>query len=296
MENTRSYRTDSISIPEGGERAVLLDSLSQLTIDGNSSGELRDYLEADLDRFLYTLALVPESISGTGLEIGANPYFMSVLAREYRSSVNFDYLNYFEGAGTQVHQRVGWLGRDGRTKEDVFTSRNVNLELEKLPVDGSRYDQILFCEVLEHFTMNPLHWVLELRRVLKDDGLLVLTTPNVARFENVCALIEGRNLYDPYSGYGPHGWHNREYTRHELHMLMRHAGFVCDFDFTSDVHPNIPLATDARIVVDALAHIPRREHDLGQYLFSRWRKEPGADPAPRFPSWLYRSYPESHFA
>lgn len=39
MENTRSYRTDSISIPEGGERAALLDSLSQLTIDGNSSGE-----------------------------------------------------------------------------------------------------------------------------------------------------------------------------------------------------------------------------------------------------------------
>lgn len=88
MENTRTYRTGSIAIPEGGERAALLDSLSQLTIDGNSSGELRDYLEADLDRFLYTLALIPESTSGTGLEIGANPYFMSVLAREYRPSLS----------------------------------------------------------------------------------------------------------------------------------------------------------------------------------------------------------------
>lgn len=292
MENTRTYRTGSIAIPEGGERAALLDSLSQLTIDGNSSGELRDYLEADLDRFLYTLALIPESTSGTGLEIGANPYFMSVLAREYRPSVTFDYLNYFEGAGAQVRQCVGWRGRDGQAKEEFFTSYNVNLEVDALPVDGACYELILFCEVLEHFTMDPLRCVLELRRVLKDDGLLVLTTPNVARFENVSALIEGRNLYDPYSGYGPHGRHNREYTRHELHMLMRHAGFVCDFDFTSDVHPNIPSAIDAGTVVDALAHIPHREHDLGQYLFSRWRKAETAEPSPKLPAWLYRSYPQ----
>ena len=33
-----------------------------------------------------------------------------------------------------------------------------------------------------------------------------------------------------------------------------------------------------------------RAADLGQYLFSRWRKT-GPDPDKR-PSWLYRSYPE----
>ena len=83
---------------------------------------------------------------------------------------------------------------------------------------GAHFDHILFCEVLEHLTNHPLRAVLQLKKVLKPDGMLVLTTPNAARLENVVAFIEGRNIYDPYSAYGPYGRHNREYTRHELHQ------------------------------------------------------------------------------
>lgn len=220
---------------------------------------------------------------------------MSVLAREYRHDLSFEYMNYFEGAGDTVRQTVAWRGRDGAAHEEVFESHNVNLEAATLPVEEMRFDVILFCEVLEHFTTDPLRAVMELRRVLKDDGILILTTPNVARFENVSALIDGRNMYDPYSGYGQHGRHNREYTRHELHMLMTHAGFACDFDFTSDVHPNIPSAVGVAEVRDILARMPNREHDLGQYLFSRWRKTSGQG-SMLLPHWLYRSYPMERMA
>jgi SAM-dependent methyltransferase len=219
---------------------------------------------------------------------------MSALAREYRPALEFDYLNYFEGAPNPVVQNVKWESPNGIERGGVFSSFNVNLEASPLPVEDGRYDLVLFCEVLEHFTMDPLHALNEIWRVLKPGGTLILTTPNVARYENVVALIEGRNLYDPYSGYGPHGRHNREYSRHELHMLMRHAGFECETDFTSDVHENIGAHIDLSVVDTALAATTHREHDLGQYLFSRWRRS--GDSNVKFPAWLYRSYPSDRFS
>lgn len=294
MSNTLAFRSSVITIPDGAERGVLLERLSQMSIDGSGSNELRAYLEADLDRFLYTLGLVPTSAKGKALEVGANPYFMSILAKEKRPDLEFEYINYFEGSPQEIRQVVRWPAGNSTTHEYTFESRNVNLECDHLHVPDESYVVILFCEVLEHFTMDPLHCLLELNRLLSPDGYLVLTTPNVARFENVTALLDGRNLYDPYSGYGPHGRHNREYTRHELHMLMRHAGFVCDLDFTSDVHPNVPSGVDADRVLETLGEIPHRDNDLGQYLFTRWRKTNGSA-STALPSWLYRSYPAHRF-
>lgn len=290
-----AFRSNAVFIPDGAERESLLERLVLMSIDGGGSAELKGYLEADLDRFLYTVGLIPEDLQGRGLEVGANPYFMSILAREQRPGVAFDYINYFEGSPDQIIQVVQWQSQSGTPAEHVFESRNVNLERDTLDVADATYDLILFCEVLEHFTMDPLHCVLELNRVLSPGGYLILTTPNVARFENVSALLDGRNLYDPYSGYGPHGRHNREYTRHELHLLMRHAGFECDLDFTSDVHGSIPSAVDEAQIRALLGQIPHREHDLGQYLFTRWRKSP-VTASQGLPPWLYRSYPPERFA
>jgi SAM-dependent methyltransferase len=295
MSSMCVHRSEAISVLAGDDRQALLDRLVQLSIDGGSSGELRGYVEEDLDRFQYTLGLVPGDVHGRGLEVGANPYFMSILLREFRPGLSFDCTNYFEGSPDDIRQVVRWKGVDGTPQEHCFHSRNVNLERDGLPAEDASYDVILFCEVLEHFTMDPLHCVLELHRVLKPGGRLVLTTPNVARYENVAALLEGRNLYDPYSGYGPHGRHNREYTRHELHLLMRHAGFECELDFTSDVHPNTPTAVDPESIVQVLAQVQHRENDLGQYLFSRWRKT-SAPANSLLPSWLYRSYSKDRFA
>jgi hypothetical protein len=69
----------------------------------------------------------------------------------------------------------------------------------------------------------------EIHRVLKRDGCLVLTTPNLLRLfykrGNAARLLRGHNLYDPYSGYGPYGRHNREFTPQELTLLVEGCGF-----------------------------------------------------------------------
>src|SRR6185369_4742808 len=127
----------------------------------------------------------------------------------------------------------------------------------------------------------------QIKRVLKPRGRLILTTPNANRLENVARMIAGANIYDPYSGYGPYGRHNREYNRHELSLLLDHCGFEIESFFSADVNEN--LAENYAPVAEIAPLLKPREHDLGQYLFVRaMNVRPGKMTRP---AWLYRSYP-----
>lgn len=284
-----SFRYNGLQLPD---RAPIMESLSTLTIDGGIADELRPYLHGDLDRFLYTVALVPEE-GGKALEIGANPYFTTALLRMQRPQYALDLVNYFGEIGSRGTQQVKWVDTDGRDQQLVADYHNVNIEAQALPFDDSTYDLVLFCEVIEHLVGDPLAALREISRVMKPGGRLVLTTPNVCRMANVMALLGGSNIYDQYSGHGPHGRHNREYTRHELFTLLTYCGFESEIHFTSDIDQQ-PTWAQGKAVLKLLRATPGREHDLGTYLFTRWRKVREA--SPKLPSWLYRSYPAERMA
>lgn len=278
-----------LPVPAGYTREGILDALCSVTIDGSAIGELRGYAIGDCERFLHTLHLVPEG-SGELLEIGANPYFTTLLLLRFRPDYKLNITNFFGGPPGEFAQRLRFEGFDGTVDECEFRYQSLNIEFWPFPYTGGQMDVIVFCEVLEHMTNDPMHALREISRVLKPGGLLVLTTPNAARIENMVAFIEGRNMYDQYSGYGPYGRHNREYTRDELHRLLQYCGFEPEISFTANVHPDIPAAVIGTDLLDAVVRSVRnREYDLGQYLFTRWRKA-GACGSQR-PQWLYRSYP-----
>ncbi len=192
-------------------------------------------------------------------------------------------------------QRVRMRGFDGEDEQCDLAFHSLNVEEWSFPFSDDQMDVVIFGEVLEHMTNDPMHAMREISRVLKPGGQLVLTTPNVARIENVMALLEGRNLYDPYSAYGPYGRHNREYTRHELHQLATYCGFEAEVSFTANVHDDIPADTlNMDALRDILGSTTHREHDLGQYLMTRWRKTAAC--GMQRPGWLYRSYPSEQLA
>ena len=43
----------------------------------------------------------------------------------------------------------------------------------------------------------------KINQLLEPRGLLLSTTPNVARLGNVLAMTSGLSIHDPYSGFGP---------------------------------------------------------------------------------------------
>lgn len=279
-----------LPLPEGVTEDLLRDYLLSLRVDDGAAAELETYCREDFRRFVYTLGLA-RNLTGKGLELGANPYFTTTLLRDF-TSLDLTLANYFDpGRGGKIVQTVtrrklldSTLGDEFR--EDI-ESCHFNIEEESFPFEDGEFDVVFFCEILEHLLNDPLAVLLEIKRVLRPGGHLILTTPNVNRLENVARMVAGVNIYDPYSGYGPYGRHNREYNKHELNQLLVRAGFVIESLETADVHANESEAfTDPASIVPLVAF---RQHDLGQYLFSRSRNEAAARPLK--PAWLYRSYP-----
>jgi len=288
MLNPRDYQP-SLPIPDGYTKEKILEALSSATIDGSVIGEFRGYVTADCERFLRTLDLVPQG-EGELLEIGGSPYFTTLLLTRFRQKYKLNITNFFNGGPRTESQRVHFDGFDNEPEDHEFVFQNLNIEEWTFPYHDGQMDVIVFGEVLEHMTNDPLHAIREINRVLNQDGVLILTTPNAARWENVLAFLEGRNIYDPYSAYGPYGRHNREYTRHELHQLLTFGGFGADVAYTANVHDDIPaLRATQKAAKEAIRALKNREYDLGQYMFTRWRKV-GTCPDKR-PGWLYRSYP-----
>ena len=72
---------------------------------------------------------------------------------------------------------------------------------------------------------DPTHSLYEIHRILKPGGHLVLSTPNPFRWENAVKLITGRNIYPPFSGWGPYARHNREFSAEELKLLLKACNF-----------------------------------------------------------------------
>jgi len=249
--------------------------------------EMAQYCAEDFERFVRTLHLTKDLV-GECLELGANPYFTTMLLKRF-NPLRLTLANFF---GEQVQDSLlsqevffqNW--HTGQPDNMALKSHHFNIEKETFPFEASTFDVVLFCEILEHLLMDPLFALREIQRVLKIGGILILTTPNPARLENIARLLAGENVYDPYSGYGPYGRHQREYTLQELKLLLTHAGFEVQTSLSADVHEN---RANFFFPVSKMQGLLKRKEDLGQYLFVKAINR-GSGKTTR-PRWLFRSYP-----
>lgn len=102
-----------------------------------------------------------------------------------------------------------------------------DIEKEPFPYHDEKFDIVLFCDILEHIAIrHPVEILKEIRRVLRRNGKMILTTPNVANISNCLALYLGENIFwKPELFYGSTDRHNREYTPTEARELVEKAGF-----------------------------------------------------------------------
>lgn len=106
----------------------------------------------------------------------------------------------------------------------------VDIEKENLPIDDRCYDLVLFNEVFEHLHINPLKIVVEIHRVLKNDGILLMSVPNInplMRWEFLFGKDYNDNLKKEFAKVENigHMGHFRLYSKSEIISILE------DFDF-----------------------------------------------------------------
>jgi SAM-dependent methyltransferase len=184
---------------------------------------LKEYLEGSFQRFFFTLNLIRKwycKKKGKILEIGSFPFFLTAALLELSDD---------EVIGTVAPKSL-WPGESYAiakstvkialaTKELDFDYWTLNAEKDVFPFENRSFDLVICTEVLEHLIQSPAHMTCEINRVMKDGGLLVLTTPNGLYWKHVYRIVFF-GIWEQYSRYGVYGRHNRFWTENEVKGLL----------------------------------------------------------------------------
>ncbi|HLY18291.1 MAG TPA: methyltransferase domain-containing protein [Bryobacteraceae bacterium] len=223
-ERPNARRTAGDSLP--GQEAAL----RKLKLDDPAS---RAYFEKHLPRLKKTLSLVPPPrSSGRVLELGCYMHLTPALRHYcgFREVRGTDF-----GAGG-LHKSVRYADSLFELEVDLF-----NAERDTYPYSAGYFELVLVCEVIEHMLYDPMHLLLEARRVLEEGGRILITTPNIAGLTSVARVLHGHDNPQIHSKYkipasGPADvQHVREYTMVELGELVAAAGFEIEQLFTEPI-------------------------------------------------------------
>jgi len=109
-------------------------------------------------------------------------------------------------------------------KNGVITQK-VNLNYENLPYENNFFDAIVCLDVIEHI-INPFHLLAEIKRVLKPQGVLILTTPNFRKIKNILyLLVIGKFPKTSTDASFWDGGHLHYFTFKDIKWLLKCHGF-----------------------------------------------------------------------
>lgn len=179
------------------------------------------YLRTHFQRFLETFNLLGPGQPGEMLlDIGSCEISQLIFSRY----TNYNYIGTYYGPKESLFER----GLSSEKGEDfVFKVIGLDVEGDIFPWPSEHFDVVLFSEVLEHLSRDPMQALYEINRVLKVGGRLILTTPNIVRLQAIKKALSGEHpaLYAVYNSSGSPDRHNREYTPWEVEALVKSAGF-----------------------------------------------------------------------
>lgn len=114
-------------------------------------------------------------------------------------------------------------GKEKLQKEDI-TLKKWELSTMKAPYENNSFDLVLFNETLEHLIFLPHPILIEIKRILKPVGFIILTTPNILALFRRVKFLFGHSPLEPVSiehDGGKLQKHVRIYTMYELKELLR---------------------------------------------------------------------------
>lgn len=223
-------------LPAADTSAELDAATEQLRGLDLPAGEVRDYFHKHLLRLARTLALVPKPQgSGRILELGCYMQITPFLQqwRGYR-----DVRGAYYGPQGRTDRRMASVrGEPFEVPVDLFDA-----ERDRYPYDDGSFETVLACELIEHLVRDPMHLLLECRRILEEGGRLIVTTPNISSLTSVARVLHGYDNPQISSDYPrPRADvpdeipHVREYTAFELRTTLEAAGFEIEALFTEPI-------------------------------------------------------------
>ncbi len=209
-----------------------------LELPNDDSVYLRGYLAHHLERFAFTLSAVPSAAAhAKALELGSYLVPTVLLKTVFGYEVT---------AADYDPSRAGALGKKKIVTASgsyEFPMFNFNVETDQFPFPDRSFDLVLCCEIIQHLFVDPVFMLKEVNRVLKYDGVLILTTPNIASAAALHKVLAGScpmSFYQ-YRRNGTPNRHNIEYSKHELYEVVAAAGFDPYLVMTHNCYSEYPV-------------------------------------------------------
>ncbi|MBO0721751.1 MAG: glycosyltransferase, partial [Blastocatellia bacterium] len=197
------------------------------------------YLKKHAKRIVETIRLIPVGSQQQRLLELSSYQHMTLLVDKYGDYGEIAVTSWSPGAPPEKMMTIRHPV-SGEVLE--FVEKNVDVEHDRFPYPDSYFDVALCCELIEHLREDPMHMLIELNRVLKWGGLLILTTPNIASAHSIREAICGSSpyIYGLHHIADPTDRHMREYTYKDVNSAFVSAGFKVINMFTSDIWYQVP--------------------------------------------------------
>ncbi len=231
--------------PKAGLRGLSFKELETIKLDAEESLEYvkgffvedpnaSSYLQKHGKRIIETVELVPVGNENQRLLELSSYLQMTPLIKRHGGYGEIVLTNWWKG---ETRSQLQTVSNPASGEMLSFDMLNVDVERDRFPFPDGHFDVALCCELIEHLTTDPMHMLIELNRVLKWGGLLIVTTPNIASAFSLGKALAGNSpyVYGEYNPKSPGDRHSREYTPNDIKIALNAAGFKVVKLFTKDL-------------------------------------------------------------
>jgi SAM-dependent methyltransferase len=263
-----------------------------LAPDYDSTSYVNDYLKVHMKRFAETIGLLQPIIRPAMRIVDLGSYGSLVPAlRDLLGATDITLTEPFQERKPASENSFLQNARNG-VRYPVHVDR---FDIEgPFPYEDCRFDVVIFTEVLEHLSRDPLQTMSEINRITKPEGYLLLSTPNCASVRSVLRILRGGNpnIYPVYQRCPSTDRHNHEYVPWEVRELLRLCGFTNSEFKTVDVYQDQQFGRLLTLQMRALLKIGSlmslgflKARERGDTIFALAQKTGGVQE--RYPGFLY---------